>query len=374
VGGTDLTGRCGSTDGQGVVALVSRSASRLALGLVLVCGFGLAGCERAASTGGGMGPGRADAGVAPDVGSPGDAGGDADLGPTPDTGSDAGPDDAAAGDAGDRLPADSYCERTADVFCPYYLRCGRIVADDLDDCRRRFAASCENRYEARYAQLAEAGVLELSASGVEACRTHLETVECAQQLGDLDGPCGLMWRGLQPVGGGCGLDVESLVCASGSRCVLGLALCGECRLESPVGGLCGGDTGRTCAAGLSCDEGVCGARRSVGEPCDDPGARCVLGAQCEGGVCRGPSYVGLGEACGARVRCPYGAVCRGGVCVEMGANGDACDAPGTCAAGYCMGGRCWPTKREDEPCERPDECRSGYCTHGTCTALPTDCL
>ena len=72
---------------------------------------------------------------------------------------DGGPDGGAV-DAGPQIfPADTYCERIATFFCPYYLRCGRMAVDTVEQCEAIMAEACEGRYEPRYVGLAEAGLL-----------------------------------------------------------------------------------------------------------------------------------------------------------------------------------------------------------------------
>jgi hypothetical protein len=117
-----------------------------------------------------------------------------------DAGADGGPDgeagDGGTGDGGTGvIPAADYCATIVDFFCPFYVRCGRMAVDTVDECRAQFLEGCEGRYGPRYAGLEEAGLLTLSKSGVEACEAHLDAVACEDQLRDLDGPCGTMWQG-----------------------------------------------------------------------------------------------------------------------------------------------------------------------------------
>lgn len=278
-----------------------------------------------------------------------------------DAGADAGP-----------LTADLYCEATMEAFCAYYVRCGRMAVDTVEACRTVFLESCNARYEDRYAQLAERGLIRLSSTGVAACRAHLATVECAQQVRDLDGPCGQMWVGTSPVGSACGLDVESLVCAEGAACVLGLDFCGSCRALSGVGQPCG-DGVVTCGNGATCRDGTCVERVAVGQPCAD-GDTCVLGASCVQGVCTAPSYTTVGQPCGANPRCPYKSACVGGVCVEAALQGEPCGAQIPCASGFCAEARCQAPRSVGEACSAPDQCRTSVCSGGVCRGLPGACF
>lgn len=286
---------------------------------------------------------------------------------------DAGADAANTGDAGP-LRATDYCETTADFFCDYYLRCGRIVAADKAECRSTFLETCNARYEQRYVDLETAGLLSLSAAGVAACRAHLQTVACARQLTDLLGPCGEMWVGVQPAGSPCGLDVESFTCAPGTACVLGLDLCGVCKPAAPAGGACG--DGGTCSADSTCVAGACVLRRQVGEACS-PTEPCVVGASCTGGACVGPQIVAEGEACDTISRCPYRSACIAGVCVRAALLGEDC-AGRTCASGRCVtegaSKLCRPLLEAGSACTVPLDCRSGSCVKGVCRPLPDACF
>lgn len=277
------------------------------------------------------------------------------------------PDRGAAKDA---LTVDGYCERLVDAFCPFYLRCKRIVAADLAGCRKVFLESCNARYEPVYAALVKAGLLELSASAVAACEAHLEGVACEAQLHDLDGPCAV-WVGTQAAGKPCGLGVESLVCAPGTACVLGLDLCGSCKTKAAPGGACGGEL--TCGSEASCLEGKCVPRGAHGAACG-ASAPCVIGASCEAGFCAAPTIVSVGEACDSRRRCPYRATCIAGTCREDALLGEACGAEVRCTSGFCDGGSCKPLLSTGQSCGAGGECLSSQCKAGSCGPTPGACF
>lgn len=276
-----------------------------------------------------------------------------------DAGEDAGPPDVT-----------QYCELTADAYCAFYVRCGRMAVTTEDACRAVFLESCNGRYERVYRALANAGLMELSADGMAGCRAHLETVACAWQVQDLDGPCGAMWRGLQPEDGPCGLGIESLVCAEGTRCVLGLDFCGTCRRFADDGEACD----PTCGQTSSCSaENVCAPRSHGGEPCGEAG--CVVGTSCVDGVCTGPSYVRAGDACDQAHRCPYKSQCSGGGCRESALLDEECTPAAGCATGFCgSSGRCEALKDPGEPCGASNECVSGACSMGACLGNPGACF
>jgi len=284
--------------------------------------------------------------------------------------SDAGVPDAGV-DAGPPAVSD-YCELTADAYCSFYLRCGRMAVPDEETCRGVFLESCNGRYERVYSALAQVGLLSLNADGIAACRAHLMTVECLQQAQDLDGPCGQMWQGQQPVGSACGLGIESLVCAPQSTCVLGLDFCGTCRATVDDGDGCG--DGIACAPTSSCINGQCVARARAGEAC--PGeVRCVLGTSCINGTCAAPTYVGVGDACDQVRRCPYRTRCNGGFCEETALLMESCNGAGSCTTGYCgTDNTCQPLKDALEACSASGECVSGVCSNGNCMTNPGVCF
>jgi hypothetical protein len=279
---------------------------------------------------------------------------------------DATPLDAAVPDAAPT--ASDYCEATADVFCPYYLRCGRMAVPDLDACRATFLSNCNGVYEPVYSALAEADLLRLSGEGIAACAAHLEDVACDQQIFDLDGPCGGMWIGQSPVGGSCAPGIESFVCAPGSTCVLGLDFCGTCAPVVPAGADC---AEARCAATARCVDDRCVARALPGEPCEPAG--CVAGARCVDDLCAPPARAAVGEACDRSRACPYRAACVDGACVVAALIGEPCGAR-PCAGGVCVDGQCAAPGGEGTPCDRGAACIGQLCVEGACSAIPGPCF
>lgn len=233
--------------------------------------------------------------------------------------------------------ATDYCERTVDFFCAYYVRCGRVVASTEEACREHFLETCNADFEPQYIALEAEGLLSLSESGMAACEAHLETVVCSEQLFDLDGGCGAMWVGAQPVGGACAPGIESFVCAPGSACVLGLDFCGTCQEAAAVGASCAAQE-VTCETSARCVDGSCVTRSLPGAACSDT-QPCVVGAGCTEGTCVGFDVVAVGEACDRDRRCPYGAECVSGLCEVAPRLGEPCSSV-PCATGTCEGGLC----------------------------------
>jgi len=273
----------------------------------------------------------------------------------------------------DELDARSYCELTVDLFCPYYLRCGRMAVAELATCRDVFLESCNARYEPVYAALADRSELSLSRAGIARCGEHLATVACEQQIFDLDGGCDAVWVG--QVGAGdaehrCGLGIESFVCDAASTCVIGLDFCGDCVSLAGPNDAC--DLEHRCADDATCDDGRCVPRAAVGEACDDA-VSCVRGASCVRGSCAPPTIVAVDEACDAARRCPYRAACVSGRCVATGLLGEACGAAG-CASGACSDGTCVPLLDPGATCTTHAACLSGRCEEGRCGSLTSPCL
>jgi len=269
------------------------------------------------------------------------------------------------------VTARNYCELTSEMFCDYYLRCGRIAADSIDECQATFMESCNGIYEPVYAGYAEFGALELSSDGIDECRAHLSTVSCDQQIFDLDGGCANVWAGQVEPGGACAPGIGSFVCEEGSTCIVGLDLCGTCEATVEVGQACTPGEVR-CAADARCVQGACVARARVGEQCIDE-VGCVVGSYCSDGVCAARQTVTVGEACDQVRRCPYRAECRGGTCIQTALLGESCDGR-SCASGYCDGQTCQPLRDGLQSCNENGQCISGQCNSGFCTSPVSQCL
>ena len=271
---------------------------------------------------------------------------------------------------------EDYCALLVDSYCAFYLRCGRVEAATPGDCRAYFLETCGSRYQPYYLALVKAGLLQLSAAAVTACQGHLGTVACDQQLQDLDGPCA-MWIGQQPVGGHCGIGIDSLVCAPQSSCVVTPTLCGACHPLAAVGDSCSGIE-VSCGSNAACLGGTCRARVAVGGSCDAT-SPCIVGASCLSGSCVGPTFVGSGESCDASRRCRYGASCIGGSCRKQAMLGAACGADVPCASGRCAsadagGQTCQALLDADQPCTQGSDCLSGRCLPAGCDAIPGACF
>lgn len=286
---------------------------------------------------------------------------------SPDAVRDAAPPDVTPPDAAppDELMATEYCERAVDVFCPYYVRCGRMAVADEAECRAVFVESCNAKYEPTYAAHARAGELVLSRAGLDACRAHLDAVDCAAHNFDLDGPCGAIWPGQVAASGTCGPGIGSFVCGAGTDCRLSVeTFCGTCEPVAAIGEPCGDEA--RCHSSGECRDGACAARPTAGQPCADDGPRCATGTSCQNGTCTMRPWAGPGEACGQAARCRYKSDCIGGVCVEGALLGAACGAEQPCATGWCDGGSCALPKVAGSACGAHAECVSGGCVDGLC--------
>ncbi|TNF23673.1 MAG: hypothetical protein EP329_26890 [Deltaproteobacteria bacterium] len=247
--------------------------------------------------------------------------------------------DTLVADTAEPLTAGGYCEAVADAYCAFYLRCDRMAVPDEATCRTVFAEVCNALYEPQYVALEARGLLSVDAEAVAACQAHLETVACALQPGDLDGPCRDMWQGQAGEGAACSYGIESLVCDGETTCVLGLDFCGTCEPAADVGEPCGGDAALRCHDDAACVGGTCVARALPTEACSDS-LPCRVGASCVDRVCVSPAIVAVGDACDQTHRCPYKAACVGGTCVETALLGEACGDAVPCADGACDGQVC----------------------------------
>ena len=86
--------------------------------------------------------------------------------PSPDASVTTGPD--AGVDAGPPGASD-YCELTAQAYCAFYVRCGRMAVASEAECMDVFLESCNGRYERVYSALAQAGLMALRGDGMAAC-------------------------------------------------------------------------------------------------------------------------------------------------------------------------------------------------------------
>lgn len=297
--------------------------------------------------------------------------------PSPEPSADAAAADTLGADGlADSAPppppsAEDYCELTADLFCPFYLRCGRMVAPDLDACRVTFLQACNARFEPIYVELQTRGLLALSEEGLTACEAHLATVACEDQIFDLDGPCGEVWVGQGGAGAACGPGIESFVCAPTTTCTLGLDFCGTCEPAAATGESCAGD--ERCYPTDICLEGVCTRRLESLAPCDGSPLPCRLGASCVGGVCTPRAVADVGEQCGAGVTCRYKSVCAADTCVELPLQGEPCAPTLGCASGHCPSdGACAPYTPTGGPCASSEQCL-GACAAEACV-ITTSCL
>lgn len=293
-------------------------------------------------------------------GSGADAGGDGDAGNVFDSGGDG------------YRPAAEYCAHAADVFCPFYLRCGRIAEDTPEGCRSTFVESCQAKYQPIYVALEQAGLLRLSIAGLSACANYLADVECDHQLLDLEGPCREIWSGQSAAGAACGISVESFVCDGATTCVLDLSFCGSCEAAAPTGGAC--STEVHCRFPDLCVSEQCVGPAYPGDACSDT-QRCNAGASCDNDVCVARQFVGPGATCDSARRCVYRASCVGGSCSRDALLGEACSASVRCASGHCAAsGRCEPFGAPDAGCDSGATCLASSCTSGRCDGLLSACL
>ena len=293
-----------------------------------------------------------------------------EVSPDTDTSiSEVSPDTDTTEDVDDDAGATTYCERSVEMFCGYYQRCGRMVAASMDECRRVFLETCNARYEPLYADLEARGDLYLSVAGLARCAQYLDTVACDQQIFDLDG-CPDVWVGRHQVGEPCGPGLESFVCAENSVCVIGLTFCGTCHAKVESG--C--DLDLRCDDNHICSDGTCVPRGAVGSACTTDGPPCVLGAGCVDGTCEGPEIVGEGESCGGNRRCPYRSQCSSGICVRTELAGESCGGSVGCASGACVERECRALGAAGESCSAGSQCISSRCTDGLCEAVRWSCV
>lgn len=164
------------------------------------------------------------------------------------------------------------------------------------------------------------------------------------------------------VDAGSGMD-------SGTACPTGATRCGSDCVNTNTSNMHCGGCGRACAAGQTCQMGMCqgstmctGGQVSCGGRCVDTnndsancgacGRMCSAGQSCQMGMCRAGGCVAPNMMCGAS-------------CVDVSSSNthcgrcdNACPAGQTCRGGTCQsgGGMCV------DPCSTTDQCR------GSCAA------
>lgn len=273
----------------------------------------------------------------------------------------------------DKLDASNYCEMAVDIYCPYYVRCKRMAVDSIESCKKVFLEVCNEVYEPTYLALAQNNKLYLSKKGFDGCKAHLDAVSCSEQNSDLDGGCADLWRGQAEAGHACAPGIQSLICAEGSRCIVDLSFCGECRATNELSGAC--QSNLDCSASAFCDElsQQCKARAKIGEICSDQ-KPCIVGTSCESNKCIAPEIVSLGDECDTMHRCPYFSSCISGKCYQSALLGESCNDYQICASGYCLNGQCVEKKKENAECSAHTECESGRCLQNLCDSLTGYCL
>lgn len=290
-----------------------------------------------------------------------------DIGDVDENGADTDTDTETENGEEEPLTAHQYCESTAEMFCDFYLRCGRMNASSKEECLTIFAETCEAKYEPHYAAQDDAGRLALSEEGIAACEAHLQEVACEEQVSDIDGPCRQMWVGLQGPGDECGPGIESLVCAQGTTCRLTMSFCGECINARQVGQTCIPGEVR-CVDTASCIDGICVERGLPGQECSEE-KPCSIGSSCTDGICKlFYEYVAPGESCDQAHRCPFNAYCDDGICKSQAGLGEVCTSNEACRSGYCDE-VCKEFKQAGDSCGSSPECVSQICTDGQCAPI-----
>ncbi|MCA2976683.1 MAG: hypothetical protein INH37_00210, partial [Myxococcaceae bacterium] len=135
--------------------------------------------------------------------------------------------------------------------------------------------------------------------------------------------------------------------------------------------------GPSCLDTEFCENGLCAARRAIGQPCGSNSEACVAGARCSQGVCVATGS--QGATCAQGADCRSLLACTSGTCQPsiVGA-GVMCTVNGTptcIESAYCplpgggMQASCVPLKPNGQTCLGDRECRGGDCAGGVCANL-----
>jgi len=252
----------------------------------------------------------------------------------------------------------------------------------------------------------DAGNMSFDAAEAQRCADAFAGSNCSLEIAN---ECDHVFVGNVAVGGAC---TQSDECVDGGYCNDTLTCPGMCEAGLSAGTACA-DASGVCQSGLTClAEGVCGARRPNGEPCednsecrsyycDDESGRCANPpesfSKAEGEACDVSADCGedlycdttqavpsctpaakLGEPCvrdNIEKSCVWEAYCSleagadAGVCLERVALGAVCSNSNQCEVGVCDDGVCVKRSGLGEPCVTDERCLD-VCDGGVCALSP----
>lgn len=290
------------------------------------------------------------------------------------------PADAGGSDAGVGLPAAQFCPTYVAAQCDWYLRCGKLDAAQLADCRASLSWTCN---QAQVSALA-AGKVGYDPISAAACTSGIAARACSQPFPAI-AACDATFPPATPIGGTCTRQ-WSTVCVD-SYCKSN-ACPGTCTAFTAVGEVCSGTEGDECGPNATC--AYTSPRRCVA--IIEAGGTCAPNDPCRSGTCDATQLKCLtfgsqpqGAACALDEVCATGLYCKSGQCQPSEGAGGPCRVWGgrDCAAGLTcrvpgdagFNGQCAPSSDEGGPCYGlPADCRSGLLCSSPSLLAPGTCL
>lgn len=330
-------------------------------------------------------------------------------------GSNSGGDTTSSGTSGGTATIPSSIESLEDLLAAMTAIVCRSECESGAAIEFLYREDCLDAYTLVYEWLGadmhrslDAGNMSFDAAEAQRCVEAFAGSNCNMEI---DSECDRVFVGHVPVGGAC---TQSDECVDGGYCNDTLTCPGLCEAALSAGAACNGEFG-VCGSGLTClAEGVCGALRANGEPCesnldcdsyhcDDSGGAGVCAApapsfsKAAGEVCGASADCGedlycdmsasppsctpaaqLGEPCvrdSIEKSCVWEAYCgleageEEGVCLERVPLGATCSASNQCAVGVCDDGVCVKRSGLGEPCVTDTRCLD-VCEAGVCALSP----
>jgi hypothetical protein len=281
-------------------------------------------------------------------------------GPTgTDAGSDSGGTDSATeggGSDGGDAGANADCVAWATAECNLESTCSPGTFQQnyakLGECVNSRAAVC------KFSEAAPG--TGQTAAHLQACTTAVTGASCVPTVPQPGGPCDFHGTGIP--GSSCFFGHQ---CLSDNCDRPAGSACGKCTTEGAVGAACGGTTGVSCPADMTCDKGKCTQLVGNTQTCDATDLcvgtlSCVVtAAGATSGTCTAAGTA-AGTTCNAKsIGAPDCSGPAGFHCNSTGASAGTCTANTYVQAGSACSAATFTY------------CDLSTCVNGTCTADPT---
>jgi hypothetical protein len=272
--------------------------------------------------------------------------------------------------------------------CDHAVSCGVIGASERSSCGVPGEIVLTTVGALDVAAAAKAGRLRFSSDGAQSCLDAVKSAPCDPQAYALalELRCHAVIFPAVEVGSACDDDGEcvggqcvGIVGGCPGACVAYAAPGATCRLSGAPQDIC--DPSVQFCAGTT-PTPTCQLHRQEGDLCLDS-SECSFGLVCVAPRCSQIPRHAEGDACGSDATlCKDDLYCDPtGHCKKLHTNGDACDSPSSCAAGFaCASATCktWSDIGQpcvDGQCPGSQRCQAGACvSNGTLLAgVGSDC-